>query len=242
MFTKQSAIPLHVQLKEIIRKQVVDGTLPADSRLPSEREFCLQYDISRTTVRRALADLLSEELIYTAVGKGTFVSPAHIMEEINPLSSFTQDMSRRGLKASSQVINAAVYNANDEQANRLHVPRGAEVVSLFRIRFADNLPISTQLTWLPHHQCQNLLMHDLANQSLYDILSQEYGHHLSHASTEIRATLADQRTCELLEISDPAALLVSEQTTYLDSGEVIEFTQSQFRADQYTLFTNLGKC
>jgi GntR family transcriptional regulator len=241
MFEKNSAVPLHVQLKELVRARVLDGSLMANSQLPSERELCEQYDISRTTVRKAMAELLSEGLIYTTVGKGTYVAPSPIKEEILPLSSFTEDMARRGWKASGAVLKAEVQNANDEQAERLHLPRGAEVVVLHRLRLADGLPIAIQHSWFPHHLCPDLLKTDLTDHSLFLILRDQYHLRLDHADTEIHAALADSQDCRLLKLVPPAAVLVSEQTTYLDTGALIEYTHSHFRADQYSLFSRFGR-
>jgi GntR family transcriptional regulator len=214
MFDKNSAVPLHIQLKKLIREQMLTGRLAVHTQLPSERELCEKYAISRTTVRRAMVDLLSEGLVYTTVGKGTFVAPPPIKEELQPLSSFTEDMARRGVHATSQVLKAAIENADDQQAGRLHLPRGAEVVVLHRLRLADGFPIAIQKNCLPHHLCLDLLKFDLAGRSLYQILRTEYHLSLSYADTGIRATLANNEQCRLLRLAPPAALLVSEQTTY----------------------------
>jgi len=240
MFDKVIGIPMHHQLKEIIKEQVLSGALPPHTQLPSERELCEQYGISRTTVRRAMAELLNDGLIYTTVGKGTFVSTPPIKEEIQPLSGFTEDMARRGIKASSRILGISIENANDDQAKWLLIPRGAEVVAISRLRLADGFPIAIQYNWLPHHLCQGLLTYDLAERSLYSILRNDLQLKLSRADTSIRAALATPQECRLLSITSPAALLVSEQTTYLANGTVIEYVRTYFRGDQYTLFTRFG--
>lgn len=240
MFDKNSAIPLHIQLKEMIHQQVLGGQLAVGEQLPSEREYCEQFGISRTTVRRAMADLLNEGFICTMVGKGTFVASPPIKEEIQPLSSFTEDMLRRGRSPSSLILKAEIQNADDEQAARLKIPRGAEVVVLHRLRLTDDFPVAIQRSWLPHHLCPNLLQYDFSTCSLFSILREKYGLKLSYADTGINAALASPEDCRLLKISPPLALLVSEQTTYLENRTIIEYTHSFFRGDQYTLFTRFG--
>jgi GntR family transcriptional regulator len=234
---QNNSIPLHHKLKEILRQQIVTNQLSAHERLPSERELCDQYNISRTTVRRALADLLNEGLIYTTVGKGTYVAAPQMKEQLQPLSSFTEDITRRGLQPSSRLLRAEVQNANDEQAARLCLPRGAEVVSLYRLRLADGKPIALQLTWLPHHLCPDLLRFDMAQQSLYYILRVEYLLKLARADTTIMAALAYAEECRLLLLSPPAAVLISQQSTYLENDTLIEYTHSVFRGDRYKLYS-----
>jgi GntR family transcriptional regulator len=133
------------------------------------------------------------------------------------------------------MLESAIVNADDYLADRLSIPRGAEVVKLDRLRLADGLPIAIQQSLLPHHLCQGLLEYDLSDRSLFAVLRMEYGWHLTRADTTIGAALAQPNEARLLDLTLPAAVLISEQTTYLASGAVIELTRSVFRADRYKL-------
>ena len=239
MLDKDSAVPLHTQLRNLLRQQILGDELAAHEQLPSEREFCERHGVSRITVRRALGELQNEGLIYTSVGKGTYVAVPRLNEELQPLSSFTEDMRRRGMTASSRVLEKAVLPADDGLATRLGVPAGSAVIKLYRLRLTDGIPIAIQTTWLPHHACPTLLHHDLETRSLFDILRQEYGLRLARGETNIGAALAGPDELRLLELHPPAAVLISEQTTFLDNGEVIEFVRSVFRGDRYTLHTRM---
>lgn len=237
MLDKTSGTPLYAQLADVLRKQIQDDPLPPNTQLPSERELCEQHGISRITVRKAMDELLHEGVVYTCVGKGTYVAEPKLSEELQSLSSFTEDMQRRGMAVSSQVLEAALVPCDDFLAARLHVPRGAEVIHLHRLRLADGLPIAIQRTYLPHHLCPDLLQYDFSLRSLLDVLRTEYGLKLARADTSIEAAIARTEEIHLLQLSSPAAVLTSEQTTYLDSGVVIEWTRSVFRGDRYRLRT-----
>lgn len=237
MLNKNSAIPLHVQLAALLRDQMQRKELPINSRLPSERELCDRYGISRITVRQALATLVQEGLVSSAAGKGTFVTAPRLNEELKPLSSFTQDLERRGMHASSRLLEAHILPADDDWAGRLGVPRGAEVVCLQRLRLANDSPIALQITHLPHHLCPNLLSFDFTARSLYEVLRAEYHMKLSHSETMIEAALAVPEEARLLGLKRPAAVLISKQTTYLEGGGVIEVTRSVFHAERYQLVT-----
>lgn len=235
MLNKESSIPLHVQLANLLREQVVRRELRPDDRLPSERDLCQQYGISRITVRQALSDLAQEGLVYASVGKGTYVAETAFQEDLQPLSSFTQDLERRGMRASSRVLDAGVIPADDHWAEVLYIPRGTEVVRLHRLRLTNDLPIVIQLTHLPHHLCPDLLQYDFTCRSLYEILRNEYRLCLARSETVIEATLAASWEADLLELTQPAAILVSRQTTCLDTGTVVEVTRSVFNSERYKL-------
>lgn len=237
MLDRNSAIPLHTQLTDLLRAHIATGVLPPHSRLPSERVLCNQYGVSRITVREALSELMHEGLIHVAVGKGTYVADPTLNEELQPLSSFSDDIRRRGMMPSSRVLEATIVHADDVLADRLRVPRGAETAKLCRLRLADGLPIAIQVAHLPHHLCPGLLQFDLASRSLFDVLRGEFGLVLAQAETVIEAALADEEQAGLLQLQFPAAVLISEQTTYLDTGQVIEHARSIFCADRYKLHT-----
>jgi GntR family transcriptional regulator len=239
MLNKYSSVPLHDQLSNLIREQVLTKQLLPEERLPSERELCEQYGISRITVRQALGTLIQEGLLFSTAGKGTFVSGSALDEELRPLSSFTEDLQRRGMAPKSLLISALVTPADDGWAKRFDIPRGAEVVYINRLRLADDLPIAVQHTCLPHHLCPNLLTFDFSTRSLYEVLRKEYHLHLSHSNTVIEAALANSEEAKLLNLELPSAVLISDQTTYLDSGITIEITRSIFNAQRYKLHSHI---
>ncbi|MEW5957478.1 MAG: GntR family transcriptional regulator [Chloroflexota bacterium] len=70
---KQHPMPVYLQLKEMLRNQIQQGFYLCHQKLPSERDLCQLYNLSRMTARRALKELIDEGLAYTQVGKGTFV-------------------------------------------------------------------------------------------------------------------------------------------------------------------------
>lgn len=238
MVNKQSGIPLHIQLASIIRQQVVDKEVHPGERLPSERILCSKYGVSRITVRQAINTLTQEGLVYSSAGKGTYVSRPPLNEELQPLSSFTQDLERRGMRSTSLVLDARIIPADQMWSGKLGIPRGAEVVHLERLRLANDLPVAIQISHLPHHLCLDLLNFDFSRRSLYEILSNEFHLLLTRSGTVIEAALATPDEARLLDLRRPAAVLISEQTTYLDNGTVIEVTRSIFHAERYKLHTH----
>jgi GntR family transcriptional regulator len=182
---------------------------------------------------------VNDGFIYTVTGKGSYVATSRLDEELQPFSSFTEDMKRRGLVATSKLLEARIVNASAEQAQKMALPKGAELVNLHRLRMTrpDGLPIVIQRAWLPHHKCPGLLSHDLESSSLYAILNSTYHLKLVRAETSIAAALAQPEEGDLLKLIPPAAVLINEQTTYDEHDEIIEFTRSVFRGDRYTLYT-----
>jgi len=234
--TPDSAVPLYMQLKTILASQINRGELRPHEKLPSERELCRTFGISRMTVRHALNTMALGGLVYTEPGKGIFVADPRLSLNVQvSLSGFTEDVLRSGAAPSSLLLDACLCRATPELTGPLHVAEGEELASIKRLRMVDKVPVAVQTAYLSHRLCPGILRYDLAAQSLMRILGKEYGLRLARAEQTVRAVLATPEELELLGLSGPAPVLSTERTTYLDTGEVIEFAQGTFCGDWYKL-------
>jgi GntR family transcriptional regulator len=234
------AVPLHVQLRDALVEQIRSGVLPAGTRIPSERELCRSYNVSRTTTRRALSQLTHEGWVYAVTGKGTYVAPNRLEQDLLPVRGYTDDLRRRGISVTSRVVTASHVTAREDVAGHLGLAPGAPLFRLERVRGASGTPLVVQLAFLPEHLCPNLLRFDFEACSLYEVLRTAYGLRLRRGATVIKADLATRRERELLNGEDPLPVLRTFQTTYLDDGQAIEYCQSVFRGDLYELHTTTG--
>jgi GntR family transcriptional regulator len=196
-----------------------------------------EYSLSHMTVRRAINELISEGVIYAQQGRGLFVAEPKQNAELGPLYSFTEDMALRGMKASSRVLEARTISASTMLAQTLQVMVGSPLVHLQRLRLADDEPMAIQSAYLPQALCPGLLDHSLENISLYQLLRGHYRLNLVDSQTAAGADLASEQEADLLRLTLPAALLVTEQITYLDNGKPIEYVRSVYRGDRYRLQT-----
>ncbi len=245
LLNRNLGVPLHVQLADRIRERITSGRWSPHSNLPSERELCEQYNISRITVRQALSRLDADGLIYTTPGKGRYVSETPLREQLLPLSSFTDDALRSGRTATNQVLELTVADADPKAIERLGMqerpPGSREVVRLKRLRLLDDAPIAIHTSYLPHYLCPGLARYDYATGSLFDVLRNGYGLHLARADTTLQAALATPEERRLLKLSSPAAVLIVDQTTYLDDGSTVEFLHGVYRGDAYTLVMRMSE-
>jgi GntR family transcriptional regulator len=228
-------LPLYVQLKEELINAIAQGEFATGDQLPSQRALCDQYGMSHMTVRRAISELINEGVIYAIPGKGIYVAERKQEAEAGPLIGFTEDMARRGMVASSRVLAAEIVNASTLLARTLGVDVGAPLVYLRRLRLANHEPMAVQTSYLPHTLCPGLLDYDLSTNSLFSLLRDRYKLALADSQVAVESALADEESEHLLGLKAPAALLITEQLTFLSSGQIIEFTRSVYRADRYRM-------
>ncbi|HKT37081.1 MAG TPA: GntR family transcriptional regulator, partial [Ktedonobacterales bacterium] len=110
---RNSPIPIYHQLKEILIRKIRTGEWVPGALIPSERELCETYGISRMTARQAITDLVNEGVCYREQGRGTFVSPRKIQQQLQHLSGFTDDIRARGQLPGTKVLVSAMRPANE---------------------------------------------------------------------------------------------------------------------------------
>jgi GntR family transcriptional regulator len=137
------------------------------------------------------------------------------------------------------VLDARIIPADPFLSRRLQIQLGAEVVYLSRLRLMDSEPTAIERAHLPHELCPGILSHDFAKNSLYQVLADEYGCRPDHAEQEIEASLATPQVAELLNLKLPGVVFVFHRDTRLADGRVIEYVDSEVRADQFRFYTNL---
>ena len=116
---KTTPVPLYFQLKELIMAEIKNGTYPKDSVIPTEKELSEMFDISRTTVRQAIAELVQEGWLYRVKSKGTFVSQPKINQDfIQKLESYNDQIRRTGRTPRTEVLDFKVMKASQEVAGR----------------------------------------------------------------------------------------------------------------------------
>jgi GntR family transcriptional regulator len=143
-----------------LRDGVLTGRLEPDSQLPSENELAAEYQVSRPTVRRALALLRAEGLIVTKQGRGAFVRPKgqvgitvtgsnYRRHRGLGLPGFNAQALEQGQRARQEILEVAAVPASAEIAMRLDIDAGADVVARRRLFWLEEEPASITDSYYP---------------------------------------------------------------------------------------------
>lgn len=224
---------LYGKLVDTIRESIETELKPHDL-LPSERELSDIYGVSRTTVRLALQELENLGFIYKKHGKGTFVSS--ITDSILNLSgaySFTEQMISLGKVPETKILEFNVTKANKYFSDNLDVHQGSDIIKIKRLRLADGKPMMVERSYLPYKKFDTLSIEMLQNYPMYDIFKDTYHEIIKYAEEEFYASIVSAKDSLLIDVPDGAASLNLVRKTYNLTNEVIEYTLSVARADQF---------
>ena len=219
----------YAQIAQYLRTLVAAGS-PGD-RLPSDAELCERFSVSRMTARQAVGLLMSEGLLYRRRGRGTFVATRPVQRLLGSPLSFTENMRRRGLRASSRVLRAEVTNPSTEEVKALDLNAGDRVVVLERLRLADETPMAIEHAVLAPG-LEPVLDKDLESTSLHHAM-ESIGRipTRAHAQVTARPAAADERI--LLKLPSGDALLCERRVIIDQDAKPLEHTETLYAAERY---------
>jgi len=229
--------PRYEQLYRHIAAGIADARLEAGGQLPPERDLAELADVSRVTVRKAVAQLVAEGLVDQRRGAGTFVRPQgpKLEQSLSSLTSFTDYMLARGKTSSSVVLARGLFAPAPEESMALGIPGNDRVARIERLRSADGVPMAIERSSLP---VDILPDPGAVETSLYSVL-RTMGGAPTRAIQRITAVNLAAREAEQLRLPVGAAVLRIDRTGYLPSGRPIEFTRGLYHSDIYDFVAEL---
>lgn len=237
-----SSKPLYEQIKEYILHRIHTGEFEPNTRIPSERDLAEKFDVSRVTVSKAIKELVRAGRLYVQIGKGTYISDPPMRQEIEALTSFTEEMSVRGQDTFSRVLRAEIIAAPDDIARLLDIPQGVSLARLERVRYAGKRPMALEKSSIPASYCADIFeRYDFAHHSLYHVLRNAYGVRLISAEQTFEARAATTTEARHLHIDDNAPVLAIHRITHTRHERPCEVVQSVYRGDRYKFRAKLRR-
>lgn len=230
---KSVPIPLYFQLKQILLDAIKRGDYPVDSMIPTEKELSEMFQISRTTVRQAITEMVQEGWLYRIASKGTFVARLKIKQDfIKRLETFNEQIARTGCKPSTELLKLEVAEMPQSVRNHFNVAAEGKYIYLYRKRFADADPIVTVETWLPFEKCSFVMNHNFNVESLYNVLATNDQTRICHVTRVLEAVAANGKDVETLNIRRGKPIQFSSTIGYNRADEPIEYSLARYRGDR----------
>lgn len=229
--------PLYLKLRQTLEDAIQSGRLGHGAALPAERDLAEYANVSRVTVRKAVDDLVRDGLLTRRQGSGTFVVKpvSRVQQPLSQLTSFTEDMTRRGLATRSEWLERGLFHPSPEEMMMLGLAAGTMVARIGRLRIANDLPLAIERASL---SAELLPDPDAVTTSLYAALQKKSARPV-RAIQRISACNVKEPEAGLLAVPVGAAGLSIERISYLASGRVVEFTRSLYRGDAYDFVAEL---
>jgi GntR family transcriptional regulator len=200
--------------------------------LPSDAQLCEEFGVSRMTARQGVQVLVNEDLVDRRRGKGTFVAPRMVPRSLGSPLSFTENMRRRGLTASSRTIESGVARADERDACLFGIEVDDSVYVIERVRLADDIPMAIERAVLPPSVAESIDT-SLTSGSLHDAF-ESVGLFPSKAHADVSARLATELEQEQLDMLPVSVVLVEERTIFDQANLPLEHTVTLYAANRYS--------
>ena len=208
--------------------------------IPSERQLSADLGVSRLTVRAALDELVRDGFLIRRRGSGTFVSEPKIAQELT-MTSFTEDMRRRGMKPSSRTLSLDVVPAGARLGRFLHVSPSEPVVVAKRLRLADRETMAIETLHVRESLVPGLTGNDLENRSFYELLRERYEVVVAGGMQTIEPTVTNAEESDALGVPLHSPAFLFERTSRDQLDRTVEFVHSVYRGDRYRIVTELSR-
>lgn len=230
---RQTPVPFYFQLKKILSQEIASGRWSAGERLPSEPDICQHFELSRTTVRQALAELESEGLILREKGRGTFVAEASSeLWFLQSSQGFYDEAARKGHTVTSRVLRREIDELPSFAAEELDVAPGTPGLVLARLRWVDDRVVMYVINYMPERLADAVMRADLENGSLYRTLARDSGLVVGGGRRVVESVTAEDDMAPLLEVEEGTPLLYVESVTWDEEMRPFEFYRAWHRADR----------
>lgn len=233
--------PLYAQVETSIAAEIANGALPVGSQLPPEDRLMDRYQVSRTTLRKAIENLVARGLVEIRRGKGTFITEPKLTQELTELTGFAEDMVSFGKHPSARLLDKRVVAADETVARQLDVAVGTQVYRIERLRLADGVPMSLDETYLPLDIGEKVVSNDLDAEPIFDLLENKYALPLLEARYQLEATTAHAGVAERLCVSVGSPIFLIERTSYTEAHRPVDYERLFYRGDLIRFSTHLQR-
>jgi len=236
----EAGVPLHVQVRELIRRQALNGDLVDGSgRLKTEAELVQHFGVSRVTIRNAMAPLVEGGMFDRTPGRGTFLRDNRSERWVGRLMGFQEVVADLGYTPGARILDIGMTKDHDDE---VRAALGERVVwQLRRVRHADDLPIAIEHAFYPPDIGLELEKRDLISIRMYQVLEEEMGFQIRSATQTISARLATPAEAEELRLQSPAALTAMTRLTTADDGRPLELLRATYRPDFFQFSIDLTR-
>jgi GntR family transcriptional regulator len=227
--------PLYQQIKTLILRGLQSGEWKPGDAIPSEFDLAARFRVSQGTVRKAIDELATDNLLVRRQGKGTFVAThaeQHTQYRFLRLLPDTGDLASQG-PAERRIVECRRLRANAEVARQLDLRTGDSVLQVRRVLTFSGAPAILEDLWLPGTAFKGLTQETLAEDKgpMYALFETQFGVRMVRAVEKIKAVSADTDTAELLDVKVGQPLLSVERLAYTYNDVPMELRRGLYRTD-----------
>jgi GntR family transcriptional regulator len=223
-----------LSVRRHIASRILD--VPAGSQLPPEPQLAAELGVSRATLREALRSLEDEGLVRRTRGAGTFVAGrARMANNLDANFGVTDAIRFSGMEPGTEHGALRLEAASADEAERLDLEPGEDVVVVDRVRTADGRPVvlSRDILAMRRTGHDPAILEKLETSSVYEVLERDLGIVIHHGLATFRPIRADGHVASQLRVPRETPLLYIRQVDFDEAGRPVVSSHEHHLADAF---------
>lgn len=233
--TSASFSPLYKQIKELLLQSLELGEFKPGSAIPSEQELAVRFQVSQGTVRKAIDELSTENVLIRRQGKGTYVATHHEPQVRYRFLRMATDYPGGVKRTKSVIISCEELEPTAEQKQLFNLSSQQKVICIKRVMHLFNAPAVYEEIYLPEPTFKGLTFELLNSEKmpLYGLFESHFGVQLLRCDEKLRAVSAPVEVTRLLDIKEGTPLLSIERVAYTYGDNPMEIRKGLYLTEHY---------
>lgn len=224
---KDLPIPLYYQLMQILRKNIENGYFKPGAYIPTEEQLQEKFGVSRSTVRKALLELVHQGYLERRRSKGTIVAGVKLQENLQNLCSFTEQFISNNVQLITRILSFKTIQATEKVANNLQINLGDSVHFMERLRMIEEVPVAFERWYAPENifpgLSDSMFSTSGLGQSTYFILFQNYGLKVTKAEDLLSPTSLKPDEARILCVDQDVPALLRTRISFDSNGVPVNY-------------------
>jgi len=234
---RESQQKLYVQMYSIIKEKIEQREWPAGSQIPTEDELCAAYDVSKATVRMAIAELVRNGYLRKQQGKGTFVSLALPDLGITMKTKLTEDMFGEGVVAKKEVLVKGVKVPPEDVRN--YLKQEGDIYYILCKRVVQGAPAYLEESFIPLEIVPDIEEADVCQTPFYEMMQRKANKKIQKVVQMIEISEMTGDAAAILKIGKGEPMLLLHRLLVGTDGKPLAYTRLMGDGKKYKLQTEL---
>lgn len=222
-----------LEAKEKLEDFVVVNRLKSNTKIPSEKDLCDMWEISRSTLRQAVDVLIEEGVLYRIKDKGIYVAEEKYKRNMAGVDAMVKDLISQGNKVSKKIISANQIEASKQISKKMKIKLGTKVFEIVRYREINNIPCSIETAYIDAEKYPDFTKHYSKDSSMDIVFVDTYGKIQTSGTEHINVTYASEEEAKILKVKPGTPLFYAAGVSLDQYGEVVMYYKQLIRSDKF---------
>lgn len=234
-------IPAGSDAIEKLENFISVNRLKANTRIPSERDLCEMWGVSRSTLRSAVDTLVEWGILYRVQGSGVYVAAPKIDRNLVGVTSLNDDIRQKGIHISTKIIHADVIEATKQISKKLKIPLGKKVYEYVRVRSVDFISCILETLYLDCESFPDFNQYYTERASIDYLFRNVYHKKQTSGEEHISVTYVSEEEAALLNLKQGDPVFFASGVVRDEDGKPMSYYKELFRADQFKFVSVINK-